>query len=235
VLPRPTSIPSCTHPQQFGFIREVAHPKPFWLSAVPVAAECIAGKILKMTSNSIAQPKGRGMKIIFVLLVALSAVSVAAAGEAPKQQSDKFKITTKKTDDAVEVQVEEGKVVFSVKSPTGISQADIERTNEKWPDTVTLRLYLKGLEHIRASNSNFTLDAAVSNQNGKVRVWKDSKEDAPLDEMSPFWTDIRIVGGDGKPTKEIPLKDGFFEMKLPKAFFEGNPKSITVSWIDFYR
>jgi len=33
----------------------------------------------------------------------------------------------------------------------------------------------------------------------------------------------------------IPLKGGFFEMPLPKAFFEGNPKAITVNWIDFYR
>jgi hypothetical protein len=47
----------------------------------------------------------------------------------------------------------------------------------------------------------------------------------------PLWTDIRIVGGDGKPAKEIPLKDGHFEM----ALFEGNPKAITLTWIAFYR
>jgi hypothetical protein len=37
--------------------------------------------------------------------------------------------------------------------------------------------------------------------------------------------------------EESPLapKDGYFEMALPKAFFEGNPKSITLNWIDFYR
>ena len=32
-----------------------------------------------------------------------------------------------------------------------------------------------------------------------------------------------------------PLKDGYFEMQLSKAFFEDNPKSITLNWIDFYR
>jgi len=26
-----------------------------------------------------------------------------------------------------------------------------------------------------------------------------------------------------------------FEMTLPKAFFEGNPKSVTAHWIDFNR
>ena len=38
-----------------------------------------------------------------------------------------------------------------------------------------------------------------------------------------------------KPAKDIPLKDGYFELQLPKAFFKDNPKSITVNWIDFYQ
>ena len=66
-------------------------------------------------------------------------------------------------------------------------------------------------------------------------MWKDGKEDVPLDAKSPFWMEIRMVDGDGKPTKVIPLKDGYFEMQLPEALFEGNPKSITINWIDFYR
>ena len=47
--------------------------------------------------------------------------------------------------------------------------------------------------------------------------------------------DVRIVGGDGKPAKELPLQDGYFEVTLPRAFFDGNPKSITLNWIDFFR
>ncbi len=68
-----------------------------------------------------------------------------------------------------------------------------------------------------------------------MRIWKDGNEDTLLDEKNPFWTDIRIVGGDGKPAKEIPLKYGYFEMTLPQAFFDSNPKSVTLNWIDFYR
>ena len=41
--------------------------------------------------------------------------------------------------------------------------------------------------------------------------------------------------GDGKPAREFPLKDNYFEVTVPRAFFEGNPKTITVGWIDFYR
>lgn len=173
------------------------------------------------------------MKTAFVALVLL----VAAGSLAADEQPTKFKITTKRKDDAVEVRAEKDRTVFSVKSPFGISQAVIERTDDKWPEAVVLRLHLKGLESFRASNGKVTLDAAVGIDEGKakVRQWKDGKEDAPLDEKSPFWINIRILTGDGKPAKEFPLKDGYFEMTLPRAFFEGNPRSITLNWIDFYR
>lgn len=174
------------------------------------------------------------MKVAFVFLVLLvGSGSLAVAAEQPTT----FKVTTKRTDDAVEVQVEKDRTVVLVKSPFGISQAVIERTEEKWPAAIVLRLHLKGLESFRALNGKVTLDAAVSIEEGrkKVRIWKDGKEDAPLDEKCPFWMDIRILGSDGKPAKELPNKDGYFELPLPRTFFEGNPKLITLSWIDFYR
>lgn len=146
-----------------------------------------------------------------------------------------FKITTMRDNDRVETKVEKDKVIFSIHSPFGISNAVIERMGEKCPDAVVLRLHLKGLESFQASNGKANLNAAVSSQNGKVRLWKDDKEDSLLDSTSPLWMEIRMVGGDGKPATTIPLKDGYFEMQLPRALFESNPKSITVKWIDFYR
>jgi hypothetical protein len=149
----------------------------------------------------------------------------------------KFKITTKRKDDSVEVKAEKDRVVFTVTSPFGISEAVIERQEATWPDAVVLRLRLKGLESFRASNGKVTLQAAVAIQGGKtqVRLWKDGNEDTPLDRRSSLWTAIRIVGGDSKPARELPLKDGYFEVALPRAFFEGNQQSITMNWIDFYR
>ena len=163
--------------------------------------------------------------------------ALADDGDAPKKEAAKFKITTRRKDDAVEVQSDKDGAVFDVKSPFGISQAVIEREGDEWPKAVVLRLHLTGLSSFRAENGKVRLDAAVSMDEGKanVRVWKDGKEDAPLDEKDALWTDIRIIGGDGKPAKELPLKGGYFEVALPKAFFEGNPQSITLNWIDFYR
>jgi len=64
------------------------------------------------------------MKVAFVALV-LGADSLAVTGDG--EQPKKFKVTTKRADDAVEVQAEKDRTVFSVKSPFGISQAVIER------------------------------------------------------------------------------------------------------------
>ncbi len=88
---------------------------------------------------------------------------------------------------------------------------------------------------MKISNGKITLEAAVSSQDGNVRIWKNGKEDSPLDAKSPYWMEIRMFSDDGKPVRTIPLDDGYFEVQLPKALFENNPKSITISWIDFYR
>ena len=62
-------------------------------------------------------------------LFLLAIAAFAAAGDSPS----KFKITTKKKDDTVEVRAEKDKVLFVVKSPFGISQAVIERQDDAWP------------------------------------------------------------------------------------------------------
>ncbi len=166
-----------------------------------------------------------------------AASAVAGTGDGAGRASDTFKITTRREDDAVQVRADKARTLFTVKSPFGISQAVIERQKDRWPASVAVRLYLKGLSSFRASNGTVTLNAAASIAGGKQRVrrWKDGKEDAPLDEKSPFWMEVRIVSGNGKPARSLPLEDGYFEMTLPKAFFRGNPKSITLAWIDFYR
>ena len=162
-------------------------------------------------------------------------VCMLSTGCTDALKDTQFKITTKRADDRIGVEVEKARMVFSVHSPFGISQAVIESTSGNWPEVVMLRLHLKGLENLKISNGKVTLEAAVSSQDGTVRHWKDGKEDSPLDSTSQNWMEIRLIGNDGKPTKTIPLDDGYFEMQLPNALFEGNPKSITLNWIDFYR
>jgi len=160
-------------------------------------------------------------------------VSMLTTGCTNVVNEPQFKITTKRDNDKVVVQIENGKAVFSIHSPFGISQAIIERLDETWSDAVVLRLHLKGLGHFKVTNGKVTIEAAASIDD--FRIWKDGDEASPLDSKSPYWMEIRAVGNDGKPAKFDPLEDGYFEMQLPKTFFEGNPKSITINWIDFYR
>jgi len=180
------------------------------------------------------------MKILPLLLLAslaLSNLAVAESLDLLKNQANQFKITARRMDDDIQVHADKHKTVFSVRGPLGISKADIERLGNKWPDTVVLRLHLKGLESFRVSNGQVTLDATVSTDEGKpmVCLWKGGNENSLLDEKSPFWMDVRILAGDGKLARAIPVKDGYFEITLPRAFFDNNPKVVTVRWIDFYR
>jgi len=172
----------------------------------------------------------RGYLITAMLVLTVSVrICFAADDETPP-----FKITSKRSDDRVEVKSENDKAVFDVRSPVGISSTTIERTTEQWPDRVVIQLRLNGLENFKISTGELKLQASVSGQNGDVRLWKDGEEDSPLDSKSPYWMEIRMMDSDGRPTKAIPLKDGYFEMKLPKQFFEGNPRSFTLNWNDFY-
>jgi hypothetical protein len=164
------------------------------------------------------------------LLILSMAVTPATADKTPP-----FKITTKRDNDNVVVKTEKDRVVISVQSPFGISQAVIEPTEAKWPDTVVLRLHLKGLENFQVTNDKMKLEASVSSQDSKVRLWKNGKEKSQIDAKSPYWMDVQMIGSDRKPAKAVPLKDGYFQIDLPKVLFEDNPKSITVHWIDFYR
>ena len=90
-------------------------------------------------------------------------------------------------------------------------------------------------ESFKLSSDKLKLDASISSHNGDVRLWKDGKEDEPIDAKNPYWMEIRIQDAEGKPTKVFPLKGGFVEMQLPKSLLERNPKSLTLHWIDFYR
>ena len=164
--------------------------------------------------------------VVFAFVVT---IGCAKAVHDPQQ----FKITTKRESDKVEVQIENGKAMFSIRSPFGISQAVIQRLDETWPDVVVLRLHLNGLGHFKATNGKVTIEATASIDD--FRLWKDGDEASPLDSKSSYWMEIRAVGNDDKPAKSDPLEDGYFEMQLPKTYFEGNPRSITINWIDFYR
>ncbi len=148
-----------------------------------------------------------------------------------------FRITTKRTNDKVEVQIDKNLAVLSIRSPQGIGQAKIERSASRWPQKVTLQMHLKGLESFKIRNGKVKLEVAVSSHGipPQVSQWQNEKSDSLLDRENPYWIDLRILGKDGKSRQTIPTDDGYFELRLPAELFKENPDSIEVSWIDFYR
>src|SRR4051794_12800642 len=82
-----------------------------------------------------------------------------------------------------------------------------------------------GLESFTATCGKASLGGAVNGKPRPIRLTVGGKEPAqgPAD---PAFLDFKAVGRDGNPSKELPLEDGYFEMRLPKAFFEGNPKAL---------
>jgi len=164
--------------------------------------------------------------------------SIDADTDAPVQATKpRFKVTTERATEKVDVSATNERAVFFLKGTAGINRAQIELTDGKWPDTVVLRLDLRGLESFQASNGMVKLHASVSSYEAKerIRVWKDENERTPLDSKSPYWMKVRMMNNEGKPAESIPLMDGYFEIVLPKAFFEKEPKGITLDWIDFFR
>lgn len=168
---------------------------------------------------------------VFVLTFLLGPVSFVFAQDADSA----FTITTKRAGDQVKVEVETEKTCFVVRSSTGIGRAIIERNGTNWPKTVLVRLHLKGLENFRVSNGQDCLVAAVSHQDGRASLWMDGEETSLLDSQHPYWMKIRVVENEESPGQPNPSKDGWFQMQLPKALLEDDPKSIELKWIDFYR
>lgn len=173
------------------------------------------------------------LKLLAFGLMIISATAALAADECAAP----FKITTKRDDDRVTVTRKQDEAIFTVHSPRGISHAIIAGDGATWPESVVLRLHLSGLEHFKITNGAVTIGGTATIEGGEpvVRIAKEGDDEEPLDAESPYWIKVRIIGSDGKPATKIPLEDGYFEMELPKALFEGDAKSITVEWIDFYR
>jgi len=143
--------------------------------------------------------------------------------------------SVKKPDDRITENINEGGTIFSVRSPSGIGSATIDR--DSWPDRLSLRLYLRGLEGLTISNGSLTLKVSVLSHSGNrrlLRVVNNGQEHVP-EKGSRYWTEIKTFDANGKPVQGLPGEGGYFEMILPQALFKEGPKTLTIDWIDFYR
>jgi hypothetical protein len=142
-----------------------------------------------------------------------------------------YDIATKKSQDSIQFETKGDTTILTIASPSGIGRAAISPKEGQWPKKVVLRLRLKGLESLTISNGKVTLGASVSSHgDGGQRVFlKDGDQEKPVGKDDQYAMEIKMVGGE-----KVPLKEGYFEMELPKAVLK-DAKTLTISWIDFYR
>lgn len=177
---------------------------------------------------------GSAALAVWIIAAAQTSGGVLAADEPHPLP---FEIVLKREDDRAEAKVEKGRATIAIRSPFGISGAKVERTGERWPESVTLRLHLKGLERFSVKTGETAIEAAVASTDltPRVRCWKAGAEESPLDPADPFRLDVRLLDARGQEVEELLDVGGCFEIGLPKALFEKNPPSIELAWIDFYR
>jgi hypothetical protein len=148
-----------------------------------------------------------------------------------------FEIAMEKKADRLLAMVVEGRTVLDIHSRSGIGAADVTRTKPRWPEAVVVRLHLGMLECFAITSGKTRLTTSVASHGGRAKRLHVEQDgiDNEVDKDSPYWTEIKVLGRDGKPTADYPLKDGYFEIALPAALLRDQPKTITLAWIDAYR
>ena len=142
-----------------------------------------------------------------------------------------------KSTDRAYVRLADGRLTIRIRSESGIGSGTIRRAAEAWPKVVVIKLHLSGLEKFRVTAGKTTIAAAVSgNDQRNQRVEQIvGKDEVPLAADHPLRPTILMLDRHGKPTNELPLKNGRIEITLPAKLLEGNPPSLHFEWVDFYR
>ena len=143
--------------------------------------------------------------------------------------------TVKKSEDRVTEIINDGRTIFAIRSPSGIGSATLHQ--DSWPNHVSLRLHLRGMEGLTISNGAMTLKTSLLSHSGHRRllhVVGDGQEKV-VETNDPYWTKIRAFDANGQSVRGLPEEGGYFEIDLPVELFESKPKSLTIDWIDFYR
>jgi acetyl esterase/lipase len=159
------------------------------------------------------------------------------AAEKASVESAMFDIKSDKPDDHFTVKIEKDAARVYVVSK-GIGGLQLTNAKGKWPSTVVIRIQVSGLEHLGIGDGKTRLTGSMSGHGdgdpGLAEVTEDGKE-KKIAKDSPYWTEIKGFDAGGNSVSAYAGKGGYYEFKVPRAFLEGQTKSLYVGWIDFYR
>jgi hypothetical protein len=101
--------------------------------------------------------------------------------------------------------------MIEISSQSGIGSGVIRLIQGDWPDMVTARLYLKGLEGLTVSSEQIIIDKSALS-------------------VSAYDKNGRLY-----EKKYLLNEKGYYEVKLPNKLFTDGAKEISLHWVDFYR
>jgi hypothetical protein len=172
--------------------------------------------------------------LLALTVVAGESQSPQSGASPPGTSPNDVSVKIERQGDEVRVEKAADGVTLHVHSPSGIGKATVKRSGDAWPEHVSLRLYLKGLESLRIVSGRATLEIAVSSHEANsVRLTLRTKRggEKTIDKTSPYWTEVKR-----EPAAEkSPPSDGCFVVPMPAELLKNNPRELRMEWIDFYR
>ena len=174
----------------------------------------------------------RGTQLLaFCLAASVALTSCGSTGGAVV-----LKASADRPDARVTVGADGGRAVVEVFSPSGIGGAEVEITSVALPQTIVLRLHLRGLERLRFTYGDTTVTASLSSagDNAANQTYQGAGQEQTIAEGSPYWLSVRLVPTGGSPAS-IPLESGYIEVEAPKDFLARGQTKFAIQWIDFFR
>ncbi len=168
------------------------------------------------------------------LLMCLFLVSCAAQPADAQTEEPEFRVRAKNADDVITLLDENFQTIIDIHSDFGLGTAAFDLTSGNMPQTIVVRLHLKGLEDFRVISTEATVGASVSTGEAGFPVRErivSSSVEFPILSLHPLWMTVNTVS----ESASIPLEDGYFEITIPPGFLRGAGKSFEIQWIDFYR
>ncbi len=172
------------------------------------------------TENSAAQPTSDADAHIYAELVPPTALELTVVPHSP--------------DARLEIQQDGHAAVIEIFSASGIGKADVVIGSENYPEQITLRLHLHGLERLAFTYDQGTVEVSLPST-GDALPHESFARQGDAEQLitadSPYWMNLRLVSD--HPT--IPLPDGYIEVEVPAAFLSEQVREFSLDWVDFYR
>ncbi len=153
-----------------------------------------------------------------ILLATMIAVLTACG--TPSEPA--FRVELLKAEDSVAIAVASGDTTVTITSRSGIGRALFVRTGEEWPRRLVVRLKLKGLESLYIASDTFRCRVSLQGPQ-RVPYWKVGSGDRDAD--TP----------EGMVEVNLVRTDGGIDVVVPELMTRGNPRTIRLEWVDFFR